>query len=309
MTQNQISLLEKKIVNNKRPLKEYEMDLGERGIFNKKNKLNDLTGKEWTRFTKSWFVFDALPSDLKEERRIAKMVGLKSDDHPATYSATMMEKFVSFFTKEGQVVLDPFCGIGSTLVGCDRTKRIGIGIELNSKYAEIAQLRTKQNVIVDNSLNIDNIWKKYSLPKIDFCISSPPYWNILNRSTGDFESKRKKNNYDIKYSEMGVDLGNINDYDMFVSKVCSVYNKVYEIMNDKAYICVIVKNIKKKGEYHPLAWDIARELNKTFVLKDEKIWCQDKIGLNPFAYPWSWTSNTVHHYCIILRKEERIREK
>jgi hypothetical protein len=35
--------------------KEY-IDLGERGKYNPNNKLNDLTGKEWIKFSKSWFI-------------------------------------------------------------------------------------------------------------------------------------------------------------------------------------------------------------------------------------------------------------
>ena len=35
------------------------------GKVHPKNKLNNLTGKEWTLFTKSWFIFNALASDLK----------------------------------------------------------------------------------------------------------------------------------------------------------------------------------------------------------------------------------------------------
>ena len=216
----------------------------------------------------------------------------------------MMKNFISFFTKKGQVVLDPFCGIGSTLVGCDRTGRVGIGIELNTKYAQIAQLRSKQKVIIGNSLEIDKIWKENNFPQIDFCISSPPYWNILHRSTGDFEGKRRKNGYDIKYSEKEDDLGNIEDYETFINKVCSIYSKIYDLMKNGAYICVIIKNIKKKGKYYPLAWDIARKLDGLFILKDERIWCQDKIALFPYSYPYAWTSNIVHHYCIILQKEE-----
>ena len=37
-----------------------------------RNKLNDLNGKEWIKFLKSWFVFDALKSDLNEEKAITK---------------------------------------------------------------------------------------------------------------------------------------------------------------------------------------------------------------------------------------------
>jgi len=304
MKSDQLTLSGKKIkLKAKRNLKEYELDLGDRGIYSKRNKLNELTGKEWIKFTKSWFVFDAIPKDLKEERRISKSAGLSSDDHPATYSPTMMEGFISFFTKKKQVVLDPFCGIGSTLVGCDRTKRIGIGIELNKKYARLAKLRAEQKVIVGNALKIRDIWKKEKLPKVNFCISSPPYWDILQRSTRDFEKKRTENGYDIKYSDSELDLGNINDYEIFLEKVCSVYEQIYDLMVDSAYICIIVKNLKKEGKIYPLAWDIAKRLSKKFVLKDEKIWCQDRTPLAPFGYPFSWTSNIVHHYCIILRKE------
>ena len=291
--------------NENRKVKEYEVDMGEKGIFNKRNKLNDLTGKEWTKFTKSWFVFDAIPSDIKEEKEISRKGGLNSEEHPATYSPTMMADFISFFTKKGQVVLDPFCGIGSTLVGCDRTGRKGIGIELNKKYARISKMRTNQKVIIGNSTNIKEIWKKNKLPNVHFCISSPPYWDILQRSTGLFEKDRSKNSLDIKYSNKGEDVGNINNYDDFLKSVCKIYNDVYHIMEPESYMVIIVKNIKKKGKMYTLAWDIAKKLSKNFELKDEKIWCQDQVGLAPFGYPYAWTSNIVHHYCIILRKNSK----
>ena len=104
--------------------------------FHPKNTLNDLDGREWLKFLKSWYVFDAIKSDLNEERKITQ----DSDDHPATFSPTMIEGFVNFFTKKNMIVLDPFAGIGSTLVACDRNNRKGIGIELNPKYVSIIEV-------------------------------------------------------------------------------------------------------------------------------------------------------------------------
>ena len=268
------------------------------GAYDLSNKLNELTGKEWTKFTCSWFIFNALPSDLKEEREVTKDTEL----HPATFSPTMISDFISFFTKSGDKVLDPFAGIGSTLVACKRTKRIGYGIELNKKYFEIILKRVpefKKNVFNDDCRNIDKI----KLPTIDFSISSPPYWDVLNRSTDKFESERKSKGLDVSYSDSLLDLGNIDDYDLFLKEVCSVYEKMYDILKDGAYLVIIVKNVKKGGKMSPLAWDMARILSKKYVLKDEKIWIQDKIGLSPYGYPNSWASNILHHYCIILRKE------
>ena len=94
----------------------------------------------------------------------------------------MTKNFIEFFSKEGEIVFDPFSGIGSTQVGAQRCGRIGLGIELNPKYAEIANLRLNGKVINGALLNLKDILLKENIKKIDFSISSPPYWDILNRS-------------------------------------------------------------------------------------------------------------------------------
>ncbi|MEI7690605.1 MAG: DNA methyltransferase [bacterium] len=268
------------------------------GAYALDNKLNHYTGKEWIKFSCSWFVFNALPEDIRAEKELDP----KIEEHPATFSPTMIESFIKFFTKEGQSVIDPFLGIGSTLEACKRSGRIGYGVELSEKYYKLSLKRTpefKNNIFNDNSLNID----KLKLPEIDFAISSPPYWDILNRSTHDFKKNREKSNLDVKYSESDGDIGNIDDYEKFLDSVCEIYLNLYKVLKKGAYNVIIVKNIKKGSRMYPLAWDIASRLSKTYVLKDEKIWIQDKAGLAPFGYPYSWASNILHNYCIILRKE------
>ena len=270
----------------------------EEGAYDLSNPLNELTGKEWVKFTCSWFIFNALQKDLKEEREISP----NTQDHPATYSPTMIEDFVKFFTKKGENVLDPFCGIGSTLVACKRTGRIGYGIELNKKYYELSLKRTpefKKNIFNENAENI----KKLDLPKMAFSISSPPYWNVLNRSTKDFKTKRTKNGFDVNYSEHEEDLGNVENYEVFLERTAKIYFDIYDLLKDGGYLVIIVKNVKKEGTLYPLAWDLARILSKKYQLKDEKIWIQDKVGLAPYGYPAAWTSNILHHYCLIFQKK------
>jgi DNA modification methylase len=268
------------------------------GAYSLDNKINDLTGKEWTKFTCSWFIFNALKDDLKAEKELDP----STEHHPATFSPTMISDFIKFFTKKGAKVLDPFSGIGSTLEACKRTGRIGYGIELNPKYYELILKRTpefKQNIYNTDASKVLQL----NLPKIDFCISSPPYWDILNRSTKDFEKNRRGKDFDVNYSESEQDLGNIENYDLFLKKLSDIYLNIYEALNDNAYIVIIIKNVKKGGKMYPLAWDLARNLTEKYVLKDEKIWIQDKVGLAPYGYPFSWASNIIHHYCLVLRKE------
>jgi DNA modification methylase len=269
----------------------------ENGAYTFRNKFNDLTGKEWIKFTCSWFIFNALKEDIKQE----KALDPNTESHPATFSPTMISEFVSFFTKEGDNVLDPFMGIGSTAEACKRTGRNAFGTELNPKYHKIAIKRAKKfknNIVNGDALLIDT----YGFPQIDFSISSPPYWDILNRSTRDFKKVRESKQLDTKYSENNIDLGNINDYDEFIKSCAEVYIKMYKILRKGAHIVIIIKNVKKEGKFYPLAWDLAKELSSLYELKDEKIWIQDKIGLAPYGYPFSWTSNILHHYCLILKK-------
>lgn len=271
----------------------------EDGAYNLKNKINDLTGKEWVKFSCSWFIFNALKNDLDAEKQLDP----KMEEHPATYSPTMIANFIRFFTKKGNTVLDPFCGIGSTLEACKRTQRIGYGVELNTKYYRLCLKRTpefKDNIFNEDATTIQQL----NLPKIDFCIASPPYWNILNRSTHTFRSDRRKHDLDVNYSNSSNDLGNIDDYDCFLEKLSNIYFNVYDLLRHNAYTVIIIKNVKKAGKIYPLAWDLAKVLSQKYVLKDEKIWIQDKIGLAPYGYPFSWTSNILHHYCLVFRKEK-----
>jgi len=270
----------------------------EDGAYDLSNPLNNLTGKEWIKFTCSWFIFNALQKDLKEEREVSP----NTQDHPATFSPTMIEGFVNFFTKKGEFVLDPFCGIGSTLVACKRTGRVGYGVELNKKYYELSLKRTpefRKNIFNDSAENITRL----NFPKIDFSISSPPYWDVLNRSTKDFKNKRTKKGLDYNYSQQVEDLGNISDYDIFVERVAKIYFDIYNLLKNGGYLVVIVKNVKKDGIMYPLAWDLARKLSAKYKLKDEKIWIQDKVGLAPYGYPAAWASNILHHYCLIFQKK------
>lgn len=272
----------------------------EDGAYSLKNKLNHLTGKKWTIFTCSWFIFNALQSDLAEEKAISR----DSENHPATFSPTMTQEFVEFFTKEGGLVLDPFAGIGSSLVACQRSGRFGYGVELKTEYYNTMLKRVpefSENIVNGDSSEISNYFRPNMF---DFSISSPPYWDVLNRSTKDFKKDRDARGLDSSYSDDRRDVGNIDDYENFLDKVSSIYLDIYDLLKPNAYIVVIVKNVKKEGKFYPLAWDLGKRLSEKYELKDERIWIQDKVALAPYGYPYSWTANILHHYCLIFRKEE-----
>ncbi len=267
-----------------------------------RNRLNDLTPKQWLKFQKSWFIHSPPP-----RRREVKQ-------HPAKFPETMAQEFVEFFTKRGQVVLDPMVGTGSTLCACLRSGRHSIGIELNPEYATMAAeiVDAEQEKLGDKTaelraevINHDaTLLDELDLPTIDYVLTSPPYWDILHARGAETQKRRREaSDLDQTYSDDEADLGNIHDYDEFLRRLVTIYSKLRDVLRAKAYMTIIVKNIKKGGRIYPLAWDLARQLSEIYTLKDERIWCQDDIRLAPYGMGNAWVSNTFHHYCLQFRHE------
>jgi DNA modification methylase len=268
----------------------------------RRNRLNDLDPKSWLKFQKSWFVHNPPP------RKKGVLV------HPAKFPETLAQEFIEFFTKGGETVFDPMAGTGSALVAALRAGRNSYGIELNPKYAEIARkiiIEERQSLgsVVENLkseiINGDaSRAAQFDLPTIDYVLTSPPYWDMLHAKGAATQKKRRTaSELDVFYSDDPHDLGNIPDYEAFFEKLVAIYTGLKPLLRERAYLTVIVKNVKKGGMIYPLAWDLGRELGKVYTLKDERVWCQDNQRLAPYGLGSAWVSNTFHHYCLQFRNE------
>jgi DNA modification methylase len=270
------------------------------------NRLNDLNPKDWLKFQKSWFIHNP-PPRRKDVLR-----------HPAKFPETLAQEFIEFFTKHGQVVLDPMVGTGSTLVAALRAGRSSYGIELNPAYAAIARQVVAEEqaalgeaaaglvaaVIEGDAARIAEHAAVVQLPPVDFVITSPPYWDMLHARGAETQKKRRTTpELDVFYSEDPNDLGNVSDYDEFVDRLACIYEALKPFLKPRAYLTIIVKNVKKGGKIYPLAWDLGKRLGQTYTLKDERMWLQDDIRLAPYGLGNAWVSNTFHHYCLQFRNE------
>lgn len=297
--------------------------------------MNDLDGKDWIKFTKSWVVYNSdgekvINYNKPENRRLSDKSYFihspppRNDDkikHPASFPESLVKEFIQFFTKKGEWILDPFLGSGSTLLAAFESNRNGIGIELSQYWADMARERLKrakeQNkldkfigyeelqhiIIVGDSREIDKIWTKYDLPKIKYVITSPPYWNQLKRNYIR-QKKRAEQGLHTIYSQDPRDLGNIDDYAVFIIEQKRIFDKVYDITEDKGYLTIITDNIYADGRLYPLAFDTLITLSERWIPKDEKLWLQDDKPLIPLGIYSSYIGNRHHQYCLIFRKEE-----
>jgi DNA modification methylase len=270
------------------------------------NRLNNLTPKEWLKFQKSWFIHNPPPRQKGVLR------------HPGKFPESLAQEFIEFFTQRGQVVFDPMVGTGSTLVAALDSGRHSYGIELNPAYATIAlQVVLAERsrlgeaasslaceVITGNAAHLPDLIPANRIPPIDYVITSPPYWDMLHARGAQAQKKRRETpELDVLYSDDPEDLGNIHDYDAFISRLVEIYASLKPYLRHRAYLTIIVKNVKKGGKIYPLAWDLARSLGEIYTLKDERLWLQDNQRLAPFGLGSAWVSNTFHHYCLQFRNE------
>ncbi len=269
----------------------------------RRNKLNELSGRDWIKFTKSWFVHRPEPRGGRKIR------------HPASFPESMVKDFVSFFTKKGGLVVDPFAGTGSTLVAALETGRSAVGFEIVEKYADISRQQVKETIsrkgaswakiVEGDSTKLSKVWRAKGFPLADYCITSPPYWNQLRRSHMR-QKGRAERGLDTAYSDDPDEIGNIDDYHDFLHALKRVFDEVYKVMKPKGYLTVITNNVFSDGRMHPLAFDTVSTLSQepfAWIPKDEKVWCQDDKTLLPLGVFNAWVGNRHHQYCLIFRKE------
>lgn len=276
---------------------------------------NNLNGKEFDYFVRN----TQIPNKYGFNKKIPYWFVLKPQPrkkdeilHPAKYPEDLVEMLVTEFTKENDNIFDPMSGTGSTQLGALKLKRNGYGTELSDFFAGIANGRCKEYIDPSQQLLFfEEKNQKYKIinkdarlisvddfPVIDYMITSPPYWDMLNMKGAENQAKRIEKGLKTNYSDEPDDIGNIADYYDFLYTLRDIYFNIAGLMKPGSYMTIVVKNIKKQGSNYPFAWDLANILQEKLILLPEVFWCQDDISIAPYGYGNTFVSNTFHQYCL-----------
>ena len=266
------------------------------------DRMNDLTGKEWVQ--ESFTIWRDIRKN-REERQLK---------HPAMYPIALCKKLIRIYTRdEGEeVVIDPFMGVGSTILAAKELGRRGIGVELSEEFYKITKQRVhamQQNLTdvheIEPEIHLGDsrdILKQIPSESIDLCINSPPYWDILNQKrTAD----KKKT---VNYSDSKTDIGNITDYDEFLENLKVIYTEIFRVLKPNKRCCTIVMDIRKKDKFFPLHIDITKVMEEIgFELEEFAIWDRqhEYNKMRPLGYPYVFRFNKVHEYICIYWKRNK----
>jgi DNA modification methylase len=265
-------------------------------------RMNNLTGKEW------------LQNSFTIWRDVVKTSEERATKHPALFPQELVEKLIRLYLRDpGSVVLDPFMGIGSTMLASMNQGMKGIGFDLSGDFCRIAIgridnfqgiLSNENEILRPDVHNEDSrsISKVIGESSVDLVVTSPPYWDILNQKrTADGKIIRN-------YSSDRDDLGNIPDYEEFLADLKKVYTEVYKVMKPGARCIAVVMDIRKKDKFYPLHEDQSRIMREIgFELDEYVIWDRqrDYNNMKTLGYPYVYRFNRVHEFiCIYLKRKE-----
>jgi DNA modification methylase len=257
---------------------------------------NALGGADWTKYSVSVW------SDIRfnaEERALK---------HPAMFPSMLAERLIRCFAAEkDRYILDPFMGSGSTILAAARLGKIGIGFELYDAFISLARSRLHQTDLFNNTLEEPKIYQAdarsmstvLEANSVDLCITSPPYWNILERKrTADYKPTES-------YGESDTDLGRTSSYTDFISELREVFAGVLTVLKPGKFCVVNVMDLRKKDQFFPFHSDVAGMLSQLgFSLEDIIIWDRraDYNNLRALGYPYVFRVNKVHEYLMLFKK-------
>ena len=291
------------------------------------NSLNELSGEEWLYFTKS-LLTTAYPSELGHAARKA---------HGANKPPRLMARLIEYFTKPGELVLDPFAGVGGTLLGAAicRAPRRALGFDIEPRWAAVyeavvaaasaerdgsgAELRDLGDSDPGGPRTFDasgcrllvgdaaRLIEDLDAASVDFVAMDPPYNPQLKVTMSGGPLAERFANRRTDYAMITddpADFANSATYAEYLERMGALFGQLRRVLREKRYAVVIVRDVYQDGRYRFVASDLAsRAEPHGLVPKGDLIWYQAGTRLRPYGYPHAFVPNIVHQHIVVLRAE------
>ena len=166
------------------------------------------------------------------------------DSDEDKYPESLPRYFIEHFTEEKARVFDPFIGHGTTAFVAEELGRIPYGIEADKERFQwcAGQLEHWQNIRHGDAGDI----QEFTFPKMDFCITSPPFMAITHQ-----------------WNPLYSGDPNYHGYDVYLQKLSEIFTAIKPIMKRGSHLVVHVDNIAGK-QFTPLVRDFSICISESF---------------------------------------------
>ncbi|MGC1134956.1 MAG: DNA methyltransferase [Nitrososphaeraceae archaeon] len=249
-----------------------------------------MTAKDWLKSQLGVWQFTYEARDIRNK-----------EVHPATFPISLSKKIIELFTHEGELVLDPFVGSGTTLVAANDLNRNAVGFDLQQKFIDLCDERlkkqsnlfnkAKQIAIQDDASNI----KEYLEPEsVSLIWTSPPYANLLNRNRKNKSRRFRKNeqlNKVEQYSQDPRDLGTMI-IEKYTRAIGEIFEKLLPLLKTKAHCVINVPDMWWENKRITIHISLVEELRRRgYELRNIIIWDRTNV-VNQIGI-FGWPSNYI----------------
>lgn len=276
-----------------------------------RNRLNDLDGREWLYWTDTLYI-TAYPPDATHPLR---------KKHGAMKPPEVMAEIIRFFTKKGELVLDPFAGVGGTLLGAALAGRASLGFELDPRWVDIYRAIQRDFLVaggvfrrreetapagaeIDGEMRQGDcleLLRRLPAESVAAVITDPPYG--INHGARGFP---EETNFNMTSPRRSGDLGQAPDLGSFLARLQEIGREIRRVLWPGRYLVMLVGDRYQDGEYVPLGFLVAEAMRQVgFKFKGVKIWSNKatRRPLKPYAVKSVFVPNITHQNILILRKE------
>jgi len=255
------------------------------------NHINCLSAKEWVKNQVAIWEFFYTKRDIRDK-----------SIHPAVFPIALPAKCIELFTHVGELVLDPFVGIGTTLVAAQDLNRNAVGFDLKNEYIEFAKKRAGQTILSNETQQIaicddaSNISQYLEEETVSLSVTSPPYAHMLNKArlNKSMRGDRRNNKHYKKvqqYSNNPRDLGTMT-HEKYADALTKIYKDILPLMKPRGHCVINVNDVWWENKRIPTHMYVVKALEKAgFELRNILIW--DKRNLVNRVGIFGWPSNYI----------------
>jgi len=248
-----------------------------------------LTKEEWREYTKN----------------VWQIANTSHSEHPSVFPVEIPHRLIKLFTFQGDTVLDPFGGVGTTAKAALPIGRNVVCVDQSENYVNLMRAECKPaNGKKESLLVVHGDSRRLDFLKdasVGLIVTSPPYWNKAD------------------YGKNVENIGNVGNYQAFFREIRPVFEECYRVLQPGRKLCIITAHVNQHTNHglltFPLATDftvLLRDLG--FVMVNEIIWNKDGTGgkwgsygeqrpiFGSYPYPPNFHFKNVHEYILILAK-------
>ncbi|ELY91020.1 class I SAM-dependent methyltransferase [Natrialba taiwanensis] len=308
-----------------------------RGIYDDRNRINDLTGKEWKYATKS-VIAEGYPPDVQHDLR---------SEHGGQKPPRLCADLIDRFSKAGDTVLDPFAGVGGTLLGASFCEHEGtglreaIGFERTERWIEIyddvlerendaRSARGDPELAAQELRHGDcrDLIEDVPDDSVDLLLTDVPYWHMdeLEQTRNERETRESKlGSFDADpadatdassegTAETGIETESESESESesatatkadWLDDMATKFDRFTDAVAPDGHIVVFIGDMYRDQSYEFLSAELARAIESTapVTLAANLIWYDPTKDLHVYGYPFSFVPSMVHQNILVFRPD------